>query len=127
MNGIVKYQCKHGRPVDPGDRESFQKVMRSIKNVLSSKFFQIEEVKVNWTKLIRGYVMYSFVITCSSIFQIICLHRIYVVICHIVLFLCYVLSYLIISHGFITLYQVMFVVVYFIILYIQSFNISSMT
>ena len=58
LNGIVKYHCKIDRAVDAGERESFQKTMLSIKRILSSKFLESDEVKANWTKLTRGYVVY---------------------------------------------------------------------
>ena len=54
LNGVIKYHCKIGRPVDAKDRESFQKVMHSIKSILNSTFLQVDEVKESWTKLIRG-------------------------------------------------------------------------
>ena len=54
LNGVIKFHCKIDRPVDAKDRESFQKVMHSIKSILNSKFLQVDEVKESWTKLIRG-------------------------------------------------------------------------
>ena len=56
LNGVIKFHCKIDWPVDAKDRESFQKVMHSIKSILNSKFLQVDEVKESWTKLIRGYV-----------------------------------------------------------------------
>jgi len=57
LNGVIKYHCKIGRPVDAKDRESFQKVMHSIKSILNSTFLQVDEVKESWTKLIRGSML----------------------------------------------------------------------
>lgn len=54
LNGIIKHHCKIGRQIEIGDKENFQRVMHSIKDILGSNFLENDEVNANWFKLIRG-------------------------------------------------------------------------
>ena len=56
LNGIIKYHCKSGKSQEIGERESFQRVIQSVRSILTSPLLSNDDFKADWVKLLRRFV-----------------------------------------------------------------------